>query len=381
MNPDTSIMIIAGEVSGDMHAAKLVSSIRQRMPDISFFGIGGENMRAEGVDTLYDVKDMAVMGFSEVIRRFSFFKRVFNEMVTLAEHRRPDMVLLVDYPGFNLRFARRVHNAGIKTVYYICPQVWAWNRARIPKMAECVDELITIFPFEKEHFEGTGLNVSFAGHPLVDEVEAVMQEPVEDLPWNGDPHVALLPGSRSHEIRRILPVMLSAARLVEEKCSDVGFIIPTPSPREAGIVENILAGTSDKPCKYSVVTANTRQVLRSATAAMVASGTATVETAMMLCPMVIAYKVGTLTYLMGKMLVRVDHIGMVNIIAGDRICPEFIQEAATPEALSKAVLPLLENTPARDKMIKDLEAVKKSMGKGGAADEAADIIIESLHSA
>jgi len=375
------VMIIAGEISGDMHAAALIRAIRASKPDTAFFGIGGDLMRSEGVEIFYDVKDMAVMGFTEVMKRFGFFRRVFHHMLSLAETRKPDAVILVDYPGFNLRFAEKVHKMGIKTIYYICPQVWAWNRGRIPKMARIVDRLISIFPFEAKHFEKTGLKVDFVGHPLVDEIKPFLSGPTPELPWNdGKPRVAILPGSRRHEIERILPVMMETVILVEKKYPNSGFIIAAPSQEIAGFIKERVARFPVKPDRLEIVGSNTRQVLRQATAAMVASGTATVETALIQCPMVIIYKMSALTYLFARMLVRVKSIGMVNIIADRQLCPEFIQHKAVPANIARAMISLLGDTPDRGFQLKNLEKVSEALGPGGAADRAAEIVIEELSS-
>lgn len=374
-------MVVAGEVSGDMHAARLVKAIRAKHPDAACFGIGGDDMADQGVDLLYHVSNMAVMGISEVLRRFGFFRRVFYACLTQARERRPDAVILVDYPGFNLRLARRLHRMGIPVVYYICPQVWAWRRSRIPKMAKVVDRLITIFPFEAEHFAGSGLQADFVGHPLVDEARLVRSGPRVELPWKGTPRIALLPGSRVHEIRRILPVMWSAATLVQERHTGASFIIPTPSEAIASVVRETLAPLENGPDHIDVVAGNTRQVLLQATAAMVASGTATVEAALMDCPMIVVYRVAPLTYLLGRMLVRVDHIGMVNIVAGERLCPEFMQHEATPDRLAGAMEPLLNRTPERDAMLQGLERVRRVLGRGNVEARAARLVLDTLRPA
>jgi lipid-A-disaccharide synthase len=371
-------MIIAGEISGDMHGARLVSAVKELMPDATFFGIGGDQMRAAGVETLHDVRDMAVMGFAEVVGRLAFFRRVFNEMLATARDRKPDAVILIDYPGFNLRFAARVHDTGMKVIYYICPQVWAWNRSRIPKMAATIDRLITIFPFEAEHFKGTGLKVDFVGHPLVDEARITMDQPEIALPWNGNPRVALLPGSRAHVIDRILPLLCSAASLIAKRHADAGFIIAAPSQPIKEAIEARLSTIKDRPPRCSVVAGNTRQVLRQATAAMVASGTATVEASLMLCPMVIAYRMAPLSYVLGKLLVRLDNIGMVNILAGRDVCPEFIQNRATPQNLANALDPIISNEGERRNMISELAKVNAALGSGNAAGKAARVIADFL---
>ena len=205
------LMIVAGEVSGDQHAARLVRDLRAARGDVEIFGIGGDALRREGVRTLVDARDMAVLGFFEVLARYPFFRRVFNQMTALLSAEKPDALLLVDYPGFNLRLAAKAHELGIPVLYYISPQVWAWHKSRIPKMAKILDLLMVIFPFEVEVFKDTGLKTVFVGHPLVESVRRTLAHPSPDLPWPpGKRRVALLPGSRRQEIQRILPAMLAA---------------------------------------------------------------------------------------------------------------------------------------------------------------------------
>ncbi len=371
-------MIIAGEVSGDERAAALVSALRQEAPGLTFFGIGGPRMRAAGVDTLQDIADMAVMGVTEVLRRYGFFRRVFNRMLHEAKLRRPAAVILVDYPGFNLRFARKAHAMGIKIIYYVCPQVWAWHQSRIPHMANIIDRLITIFPFEARYFKGTNLRVDFAGHPLVDETARDWDSPAVHLPWAGGPNVALLPGSREHEIRRLLPDLLATAREIERVLPTASFLIPTPDEATRTQVETLRATLPAGPTHCTVIAGQTRQVLRQARAAIVASGTATLEASLMLCPMVIVYRVSPLTYFMAKHLVRIPHIGIVNIVAGNEICPEFIQDAVKPKPLAAAVLRLLTDDPHRESVRTGLQRVNHALGAGGAAARAAASVIEEL---
>ena len=378
MNPP-SFMLITGEVSGDMHAAALVRAIKRRLPGAAFFGIGGDHMRAEGVETLQESDEMAVTGFWEAIRRFAFFKRVFFRMLDEVRARKPTAVILVDYPGFNLRFAARAHALGIPVIYYICPQVWAWNRKRIPRMARVVDRLITIFPFEAEHFAGTGLRVDFAGHPLVDEAQRLHARPEEALPWPAPRRVAILPGSRDHEIDRILPPLWKAAARLEARLPEVGFLLAAPSPRVARMVRDRLARLPGKaPARWELVTGRTREVLRQARAAFVASGTATLEASLMRCPMVIAYRVAPITSLVAHMVIRLSHVGMVNIVAGREVCPELLQDQCTPRNLCRAIEPLVVDSERRDRMLSDLDAVNHALGEGGAEDKAARAVLDEL---
>lgn len=373
-----SVLLITGEISGDMHAAGVVRAVRAKNPDIHFFGIGGDELRAAGMEILHHVRDMAVLGIAEVLQRYGFFRRVFREMTDVLRTRRPDAVMLVDYPGFNLRFAAEAKRLGIKVLYYVCPQVWAWHRSRVRHMAEIVDRLIVIFPFEAEVFAGTGLRVDFVGHPLVDEARQVLASPPLELPWHSDLRIALLPGSRVQEVRRILPAMIGASRILKVRHPDASFILAAPSEAMADTVREVAGEVEKKAGDCGLIVGKTRQVLRQARAAIVASGTATVEAALMDCPMIIAYRAALLTYLLGRMLIRVPHLGMVNIVAGRTLCPEFIQGDARPPAMADALEPLLADTPERAAMVAGLEEVRASLGRGGAAERAAAVVLEEL---
>ena len=378
MSPTPTIMMIAGEVSGDARGAGLVRAIRRRRPGARFFGIGGDEMRAAGVEIWHDARDMAVMGLSEVIVRYPFFRRLFNDALALARQRRPDAIILVDYPGFNLRFAAAARRLGFKIVYYICPQVWAWRPSRIPGIARAVDRLIALFPFEPEVFRGTGLRVDFAGHPLVDEARTVLQAPLADLPWSGRPRLAILPGSRPHEIRRILPSLWEAAGLIQREQPSASFILATPSKDVEAVVRQTLSGQRGGPVNSAVVSGLTRQVLRQADAAMIASGTATLEAALLGCPCAVVYRTSALTYVLARRLVRTNHIGIVNVIAGREVCPELIQRGASPAAIAAAVRPLANEGPARAAMLKGYAEVAAQLGPPGAEDRAAAIVEEEI---
>jgi len=374
----SKIMIIAGEVSGDMRAAELVEAANAITPGLRWFGIGGPAMRAAGVETRHDVKDMAVIGFAEVIKRYPFFKRVFNEMLAWTTEEKPDLAVFVDYPGFNLRLAEKLHARGIKTLYYICPQVWAWHRSRIPQMARYLDHLITIFPFEAEHFAGTGLPVTFAGHPLVDSIRQSLKKQPPALPWQGLQRIALLPGSRQGEISRLLPVMLEAAALLDQRIPDCSFIVASPGPEQTALANDICSRAPKMRAPVTVIEDMTRDIIRQADAAMVCSGTATVETALLGCPMVVVYKLNPISYRMFKAMIHVKHIGMVNIVAGREICPELVQGRATAGNLADAIEPLLTPTDTRLAMLEALKQFDASMGEGGAATRAAAVLAGML---
>ena len=377
-----SLLVVAGEISGDQHAARVVKSVRDQCPDWTFWGIGGDGLQAAGVECLYDSRDMAVLGLSEVLRRFSFFRRVFHHLCREMDRRRPDAVLLVDYPGFNLRLARAAHARGIKVIYYICPQVWAWHRSRIARMARWVDRLLVIFPFEVEVFAGTDLHVDFVGHPLVDQARVALAAPLQELPWPAaGPRVALLPGSRRQEVERILPPMWAAARELARTQPAAAFIIAAPSPAIAEAVARVQATlpAGDGP-PVAVVTGQTREVLRQARGAMVASGTATIETALMGCPFIVVYKTATLTYWFGKRLIRVPYLGMVNIVAQRLLCPEFLQHDAQPAPMAAALAPLLADGPVREAMIEGLREVAAALGEMDPVTAAADSVLRAVDS-
>ncbi len=378
MTAPRSIMILAGEISGDMHAAGLVHALRKAEPSLTFYGIGGPSMRGAGVETYYDVKDLAVMGIVEVLKRIFFFRKVFRHMEEVAREKRPDAVILVDYPGFNLRFATSAHAMGLKTIYYICPQVWAWKQGRIKTMVAVLNRLMAIFPFEPKVFEGTRLKVDFVGHPLVDEIREALQTPMVPLPWGGEPQIGLLPGSRHHEIDRILPPMLAAALLIEQKFPTASFVIPTPTEEIEAHVRRLASRLPRVPARLQIIRGDARQVFRQSRAALVKSGTATMESALVGCPSVITYIVAPLTYWIAKRMVKIKFAGMANIIANRYVCPEVIQFEATPEALARELLPLIEDSPQRQAMLAGYAEVRALLGDGGAAERAAKVVLEEL---
>lgn len=371
------VMILAGEVSGDIHAAALVRAMKLHSPALDCFGMGGAESRQAGVETVVDIADTAVMGFVEVIRRLPFFLKLMNRMLTLTRERKPDVIILVDYPGFNLRFAAKAHALGFRIVYYICPQVWAWNRSRMDRMAKTVDHLISIFPFEKAHFADTPLRVDTVGHPLVEEAAASLAEPAPELPWKGSPRIALLPGSRGHVLKRVLPILWQAAAVIEQTQSGAAFIVAAPDERTAREIEAVIRTLPHGPARWSIVHGRTRHVLKQARVGIIASGTATIEASLMECPMVIVYRMAELTYQISRRLIQIPHIGMVNIVAGKRLCPELIQHEASPAAIAAAAAPLLEDGPERTAVMEGLRAVNASLGSDG-ANQAATLILADL---
>lgn len=373
-----SLLVIAGEDSGDMHAADVIRALKEKRSDVTVWGIGGEKLRAEGMELLHDTREMDVLGIVEVLKRYPFFKRTFNEVLAEADKREPDAALLVDYPGFNLRLARELKKRGVKVLYYVCPQVWAWNRGRIPKMAEIIDHLMVIFPFEVEVFKDVDLKVNFVGHPMVDELrEFRMQEP-KPLPWNGKKKIALLPGSRKQEIIYILPRLLEAAKLMEDSRPDLSFLIPVPE-RRLVLVESILQKAQKAPRNLSIVTGQAREVLKQADAAFVASGTATLEAALLRCPTVLVYCGSFTNYLFVRALIRIPWLGIANIVSGKEIMPERLQQNMTPLKLVATLDPLMNDTPEHAAMLKNFQALEELLGAGRPAGRVAEIISNELN--
>jgi lipid-A-disaccharide synthase len=376
------VLIIAGEASGDMHAVALMRALRAQVSrPIVFRGIGGDAMRAAGAELLFHADQTAVIGLWDVLRHIRFFAAMMRRMEQEMDVWHPDLVLTVDYPGFNLRFAARAHVRGITTIHYICPQVWAWHRSRIPGIARILDHLIVLFPFEPACFAGTPLKVTFAGHPLVDRAAETWAEPEAPLPWQGARYrVALLPGSRRGEIARVLPDMLAAAvRLERELAGDCAFVIPSASPAMRRLGEAVAATCPTRPARLTFVDGQARQVLRQAQAAAVASGTATLEACLMRCPTVLVYRVPWLTYVLGRLIVRgIKHLGLANILAGRRLMPELLQHELTPANLAAQLKPYLTDAALRASVLAEYDAVNRSLGDGGASDRAATAIRDTL---
>ena len=372
-----SLLVIAGEDSGDMHAADVIRALKAQRPDVTFWGIGGEKLRAEGMELLHDTREMDVLGIVEVLKRYPFFKRTFNEVLAAADERKPDAALLVDYPGFNLRLAKELKKRGVKVLYYVCPQVWAWNRGRIPKMAKIIDRLMVIFPFEIEVFKDVNLKVDFVGHPMVDELREFRTKDPEPLPWNGKKKIALLPGSRKQEIIYILPRLLETARLMEESRPDISFLVPVPERRLA-LVESILQQAHQAPLNLSIVAGRAREVLKQADAAFVASGTATLESALLRCPTVLVYRGSFANYLFARALIRIPWLGIANIISGREIMPERLQQEMTPLKLAATIDPLMNDTAVRSAMLENFQTMEKMLGTGRPAGRVASIIADEL---
>jgi lipid-A-disaccharide synthase len=372
------IFICAGEVSGDMHAAYLMQALRRLSPcPIVFKGFGGDRMKTEGAELLFHTDRTAVIGLTPVLRNIPFFigmaHRLKKEIISWVPH----LVLTIDYTGMNLRLAEFAHDHGFRTAHYVCPQVWAWQRNRIPKIARFLDLLLCFFPFEPPLFKDTPLRAEFIGHPLVEEAAKTLASPPLPLPWKGKHRVALLPGSRANEITRLLPRLLAAAALLDNKMEGGGsFIIPTPTPNMRALAERVAATATHRPQHLFFVDGQTREVLRQADAAAVASGTATLEAAMVHCPTVLVYGASRLTYWVARRVITgVKYLGLANILAGREIMPELLQDDFTPERTAELLYRYLTDESARIKTVQDLKDATHLLGAGNAVTRAAEAIL------
>jgi len=371
--PAQRIYIISGESSGDAHGAVLMREIARLVPDTQFFGAGGPQMQTIAGGEFTDWTQEAVVGLWDVIVKYPYFREKFYQMYRDIRRLGPDAVIFVDYPGFNLRLAhylRRKHFSG-KLIYYISPQVWAWNRSRIPRMAAFLDLMLCIFPFEKSLYEASGLKTEFVGHPMIEELDRQrINEPrVANL-------IALLPGSRNREIKRIFPVMLKAAKLLLRKDEAIRFEASAASERAREFMQNLVAESCI--ADISIGVKNSSELMQRACVGMIASGTATLESSFFLLPFVLIYKVSWLTYLPGRLLIRVDYLGMPNILAGREIIPEFIQHEALPGRISDSVWELYSNPVRRATMVSEMSRVIKLLGGKGAGQRAAEAVLREL---
>ena len=368
-------MMIAGEASGDLHGSSLALALRELEPGVKLIGMGGDKMVEAGLQSFQDIQELSVIGFLEVLSNLKKFKAAFNTLVEKLASERPDCVVLIDYPEFNLRFAKEAKKRGIPVVYYISPQIWAWRKGRVKTVKKFVDKMIVVLGFEKDFYAKEGVEVEFVGHPLLDSVRPVFKKN-EFLRENGlDPAfktIALLPGSRLTEVERNLPIMLKAAKRIKDRFGDSQFILAKPAEIKASVYEKILKRA---PLKPAVAEGYPYDCINAAELVIVASGTATIETAILEKPMLIIYKVSFLTWLIGKMLVKIPNIGLVNIIAGEGIVPELIQFDATPSKIASEASSLLSSPEKMKAMQLRLAAVKAKLGEAGASRRAAQIIL------
>lgn len=371
-------MIVAGEASGDIYGADLAREARKLDPNLHFIGIGGQRMREAGVETLVDSADMAVVGLVEVIKHFDVISAAFLKLKKILLETPPALLILIDYPGFNLRLAKVAKRAGVKVLYYISPQIWAWRQGRVRKIARLVDHMAVILPFEAPFYERAGVPVSFVGHPMVDLVQSSLDHGQAAESFGFDPSrpiVGLFPGSRMNEVERLLPVIVSSAVLLKEKFPGIQFAAPIASTLRQDILEPYFSRAG---LDVTFTSGRIHDLIRACDAVISVSGTVTLEIALVGAPMVIIYKLSPLTYQLAKRLVKVDHIGLCNIVAGKTLVRELIQDDASPEKIAAEITAVLSDSTYSDKIRQGLSGVLPLLGGGGAAHKVADLALKLM---
>jgi len=371
---------VAGEASADLHGSNVIKAIKELDPNVYFYGIGGERMKGVGVDVLFDSSDMAVVGVIEVLSKLKIIIKASRELKKSLDVYRPNLLILIDYPDFNLHLAKFARKRGIPVLYYISPQVWAWRRGRVKKIARLVNKMLVILPFEVSFYENERIDVEFVGHPLVDIVEPkyANEEALRRFNLEEDRvTIGLLPGSRKSEVKLLLPDMLKAAEILNRRLGTAQFVLPVASTIDEKEIKEIISNARST-VRINVTKDNIYDVINVSNVVIVASGTATLEAAIMNAPMVIIYKVSPLTYLIGKLLVKVKDVGLVNLMAGRRVVSELIQFDVTPERIANEVMSILENKELYFEMKNQLSWVKRKLGNPGASLRVARIATEML---
>lgn len=372
------VMIVAGEASGDIYGAGLIKAVQQQDAHVTFFGIGGKRMREAGADTLVDSAEMAVVGLVEVLKHFDVIASAFLTLKKLLLQTPPDLLILIDYPGFNLRLAKIAKRAGIKVLYYISPQIWAWHQGRVKKIKRLVDHMAVILPFEAPFYEKAGVPVSFVGHPMADLVKVSLSRDEAAVSFGLDPSrqiVGLFPGSRRSEINRLLPTILGAAQLLHHKFPDIQFVLPLASTLHDDDLTPYLA-KADLP--VTIVHERVHDLIRACDAVISVSGTVTLEIALVGTPMVIIYKLSPITYQLAVRLIKVDHIGLCNIVAGETVAKELIQDEASAENIAGEIGCILSEPSYAAQIKNRLSFVQERLGGGGADKKMAQLVFALL---
>jgi lipid-A-disaccharide synthase len=376
-----TIYFVAGEVSADNHGAALMRSLRELDGELKFVGRGGPQMQEIAGEQFKNwIGEAAVLGLWEVLGKYGYFREQFHETLREIRESKPDAVVVIDYPGFNLRLARALRKQAPrqKIIYYISPQVWAWNRGRIKRMAHFIDLVLCIFPFEVDSYNQAGLPALFVGHPMIERLQG------RKIDTKRDPNlIGLFPGSRSREVRKIFPVMLETARELRKHNRNLRFEVAAASEQLAREMKSVVAGLdqSQHEAAIQIKVDGTPVIMQRAWAGIVTSGSATLEAAYFRLPFVLIYKVAWPTYLAARLVVSVKYLGMPNLLAGKEVVPEFIQHRAKPDAFVKAMQPLIENANARERMISQFDVIIAKLGGSGASERAARAIIEEIGSA
>lgn len=370
------IMLSAGEASGDLHGANLAEALKAVDPQVELIGMGGEQMRKAGVRIVYDIKNLGVIGIGEIIKKIPFFYKLRTFLVNTIKEEKPDALVCIDYPGFNMKLIEKAKEAGIPVIYYILPTIWAWHKSRGNVIAEYTDLAVSLFPFEAEMYKKMGTNVVYGGHPLLDTVKPSMSK---DEAYSffglqqGKKTVLFMPGSRVQEVQSLYGKMLAAGKLLQDKVEGLQFMVPKASTIDKHMLEE---AAREANLEVHIGEERVYDMMNIADAAICASGTATLETALMGVPTLLVYRVNALTYWLSKILVHLDSIGLPNIISGHRIMPELWQDEVTPENIEAAVLPWLVDAAAAEEARHLMAGVRCQMGEAGAVRRTAEIISE-----
>jgi lipid-A-disaccharide synthase len=377
MNPK-KILIVSGEPSGDLHASKLVENLKRLDPGLKFFGLGCSFSKKAGVDVIFDMSELAIIGLTEVFRNIFKIGAVRKKVLDRITADRPDIAILVDYPGFNLRLARELKKRSIPVIYYISPQIWAWGMDRINIIKACVAKMVVFFKFEEDLYQRHGVNAEFVGHPLLETVKATASKDEVMSRYGLSPDrttIALLPGSRKTEIVRILPAMASSCAFIRKEIPDAQFIIAKHRDLPAGLYQKAVERTG---LDIKIAEGDTHNVVKSADFAIVTSGTATLETAILGTPFLVVYKSSVLTEIAYYAVRTVEFIALANIIAGGQIVPELLQNAASPERIARTALGIIRDKQAKAHMLDELKRVSLSLGTPGASERAAKAMLPYL---
>jgi lipid-A-disaccharide synthase len=372
------IFLSSGEASGDLYASELLREIRKRAPEVTAFGLGGDRSRAAGADLVVGLDEISVIGLVEVARKIPALHRAMGRLVLEAQSRRPSAAVLVDFSGFHLRLAGRLKKLGIPIVYYVSPQVWAWRRGRVRKIRELVDEMLVILPFEEAFYREEGIRARYVGHPLVDLVRSTVDRESFCRGLDLDPErpiALLLPGSRRREIELHVPVLREVVERLGRLRPELQLVVSQAPTIASGELDAALGAARER---VRIVKDGIYDALKHSKAAVVASGTATVEAALSETPMVVVYRLGRASYALGRPFVRVPHYSMVNLIAGRSLVPELIQDEMTPERILACFTPLLDDARAASEMKQGLREVGAKLGGGGASGRAAEAVLSHL---
>lgn len=372
-------MLVAGEASGDLHAANLVKALRELRPEVRCYGMGAGRMRAAGVDILVDSGRLAVVGIVEVLAHYREIKAALRKLQDIIETRRPDLLILIDYPEFNLRLAATAKKAGVKVLYYVSPQVWAWRPGRVKKIGGLVDMMAVVFAFEVPFYEKANVPVRFVGHPLADEASPTMSrgEALDRFGLKSDAKIiGLFPGSRRSEIARLMPALLETARLLRDRFPAAQFVLPVAPGLDRSMIESYVDDSA--PPINILENQSIYDVTLVCDAIITASGTATLQIALMGTPMVIIYKVSWLSYWIARRLVTVKHIGLANIVAGKAIVREFVQNDVQPKSISDEIERLLTDQAYAENMRRELGGIVKTLGEGGGSRKTAQLALEII---